>query len=345
MSRRAKPRRQPPPHPPGQKGVAEDPANRLVPNIRVSKSMKPFVNRMRMRVKDLDLTDPDAADRLNQSRQEMANILKKKKISATKANQIIAETLDAAANHHLESLRRDQNLEDLAQANITLNRLIEHVECLARSLAKLPRPTRSELNKIMAGLNWPQFDTEVFAEFMHAILAFLSDLHPSRFTADARSSIIDARRSSNDPVVSKIARTAPLAMIELWDTIPAATRTQVESDSRAWASRKRRSVIGFLDHLVALLDQHRERIGRGRHSAIERRYVQVVEEIWRRHGLGADVGLAFDHLKGDKGKNIESRFQRFGRLALEAVGDRSGVSRWQVSKVKSRLKMSRKVSK
>jgi hypothetical protein len=104
-------------------------------------------------------------------------------------------------------------------------------------------------------------------------------------------------------------------------------------------------VIGFFDHLVALLDQHREKIGRGQHLAIEARYVQAVEAIWRRHGLEADVGLAFDHLKGDKGKNIESRFQRFGRLALEAVGDRSSVSRWQVSKVKSRAKMAGKESK
>jgi hypothetical protein len=120
VSRPANPGHQLPSDLAGQKGVAEDSDNRLVANARVSKTMKPFVNRMRMRVKDLDLTDPDAADRLNQARQEMANILKKKKISGTKANQIIAETLDAAANHHLESLRRDQNLEDLAQANRNL---------------------------------------------------------------------------------------------------------------------------------------------------------------------------------------------------------------------------------
>jgi hypothetical protein len=345
VSRPSDPGRQPPPAPPGQKGVAEDPDNRLVPNLRVSKSMKPFVNRMRMGVKDLDLTDPGAADRLAQARQEMANILKKKKISSNKANQIIAETLDAAANHRLESLRRDQNLEALAQANRNLNRLIEHVECLARSLAKLPRPIKGELNKIMAGLNWRQFDTEIFAEFMYAILAFLSDLHPSRFTADARSSIVDARRSSNDPVATKVDRTAQPAIIELWDTIPAATRTQVESGLRVWASCKRRSVIGVLDHLVALLAQHREKIGRGRHLAIEGRYIEVVEAIWRRHGLGSDVGLAFDFFKRGQGKNIESRFQRFSRLALAAVGDQSSVSRWQILKVKSRAKNPGKSSK
>jgi hypothetical protein len=341
----SRPSRQPPPVPPDQKAVAEDPDNRLVPNTRVSKAMRPFVNRMRLGVKDLDLTDPGVADRLGQARLDMWNILKKKKISQTHANRIIAETLNAAANHCLESQRRDQNLENFEQADSNLDRLIDHIERLARSLSKLSRPTKNELNTIMASLNWRQFDTEVFSEFIHAILAFLSVLPPSRFTADTRSSIIDARRSSNDPAVTKIDRAAPPAIMELWDTIPAATRTQVESSLRAWASSKRRSVIWLLDHLVALLDQHREKIGRGRHPALEGSYVQAVEAIWRRHGLGAGVGLAFDCLKGDKGKNIESRFQRFSRLALAAVGDQSSVSRWQVLKVKSRAKRPGKSSK
>jgi hypothetical protein len=100
--------------------------------------MKPFVNRMRLRLKALDLTDPDAAARLDQAQEDMWSILKKKKISRIIANQIIAETLDAAVNHRLESLRRNQNLKHLAQANSNLNRLIKHVERLGRdSLASI----------------------------------------------------------------------------------------------------------------------------------------------------------------------------------------------------------------
>ena len=125
----------------------------------------------------------------------------------------------------------------------------------------------------------------------------------------------------------------------------APTRTQMESNLRASASVKKGSAIGFLKHLVVLLKQYREKIGRGRHLAIAVGYVQAVEAIWRRHGLGSQVGLAFDYLKGDKGENVESRFQRFGRLALAAVGDQSGVSRWQVKKVKLRAKMFDKQSK
>jgi hypothetical protein len=151
--------------------------------------------------------------------------------------------------------------------------------------------------------------------------------------------IVESLRSSNDRVATKINRTAPPAVVELWDTIPAATRTQTESNLRGSASVKKSSAIQFLKHLVVLLKRHREKIGRGRRLAIEVGYVQAVEAIWRRHGLGSRIGLAFDYLKGAKGENIESRFQRFGRLALAAVGDRSGVSRWQVTKVKLRAKI------
>jgi hypothetical protein len=321
---------------PDQKRAAEDPGSRVVPNLRVSQRMKPFINRVRLRFKDLDLTDPGMAARLDQAREDMWSILNKKKISRTIANQIIAETLDAAVNHRLESLRRDQNLKDLAQANSNLNRLIKHVEGLAQLFAKLPRSTKDELNKITTDLNWRLFDTECFAEFMHAILDVLRGASGSRFAAEAHSLIVQSLRSSNDRVATKIDRTAPPAIVELWDTIPAATRTQVESKLRASASGKKRSAIGFLKHLTVLLEQHREKIGRGRHLAIEGDYVRAVEAIWRRQGLGSQVGLAFDHLKGDKGQNVESRFQRFGRLALDAVGDKSGVSRWQVKKIKLR---------
>jgi hypothetical protein len=62
--------------------------------------------------------------------------------------------------------------------------------------------------------------------------------------------------------------------------------------------------------------------------------------VWQRRGLESKVGLAFDFLLGKNGKNVESAFQRFGRLALAAVGDRSNISRWQVAKFKSQAKKS-----
>ena len=86
MSRQADRRQHPPANPADQRGVAADPDSRLVPNIRMSKFMKPFVNRMRLRLKDLDLTDPGAAARLDQAQEDMWSILKRMKTSRTVAN-------------------------------------------------------------------------------------------------------------------------------------------------------------------------------------------------------------------------------------------------------------------
>lgn len=54
-----------------QKG-AED---RLVKAFRVSKKMRPFVARVRTRIDDLDLTDPERASKFESSCEEMRSIL------------------------------------------------------------------------------------------------------------------------------------------------------------------------------------------------------------------------------------------------------------------------------
>jgi hypothetical protein len=79
VSHPADPGHQPPANPPDQKAVAEVSRDRLIPNTLVSKRMKPFVNRMRSRLKALDLTDPEAAAQFNQAQEEMWSILKKRK--------------------------------------------------------------------------------------------------------------------------------------------------------------------------------------------------------------------------------------------------------------------------
>ena len=54
--------------------------DRLVKAFRVSKKMRPFASRMRMRIDSLDLTDPARASQFARSREEMRSILAKKKI-------------------------------------------------------------------------------------------------------------------------------------------------------------------------------------------------------------------------------------------------------------------------
>ena len=123
MSHPAEPSHQPPANPPDQKGVAEDPDSRLMANARrIQDDEAVRQPDAHCKLQDLDLADPDAADRLQPiPGRKCANILKRMKISRTKANQIIAETLDAAVNHRLESLRRGSKSRAISRRPTSLS--------------------------------------------------------------------------------------------------------------------------------------------------------------------------------------------------------------------------------
>src|SRR5215831_17265954 len=86
---------------------------------------------------------------------------------------------------------------------------------------------------------------------------------------------------SKDPEVARISRTAPPVIVELWETIPAETRRQLEAGFRNWQPPARRSMIEFLNHAVFLLESFRPVLKRGRLPAIERHFAQRVAGIWR----------------------------------------------------------------
>ena len=105
--------------------------DRLIKPFLVSKKMRSFVERMRLRAKDLDLADPERAAEFESSRETMGRILKKKKISNRDAEKIIEQTLDAAADHQLERLRRDRFVHELERSRKDLRRLNKHIDHLA----------------------------------------------------------------------------------------------------------------------------------------------------------------------------------------------------------------------
>jgi hypothetical protein len=86
LSHPADPSPQPPANPPDQK--AEDSDQRLVKPLRVSKKMRSFAHRMRMRSEDIDITDPASASEFECCSEIMRNILTKKKISKKDADRI-----------------------------------------------------------------------------------------------------------------------------------------------------------------------------------------------------------------------------------------------------------------
>jgi hypothetical protein len=295
--------------------------------------MHPFVHRMRMRAQDIDLADPAAASKFGSCTEAMRKILTKKKISKSDAEKIVAQTLEAAVDHQLEGLRRDWVIHDLERSKKDLRRLIKHMGQLAYAISELPPLSKAKLNKLIGKQNWAHFDTEIFCELMDLMQDSLSMLAPARVANNARSIIRDSFRAPKNPAVTQIVRTAPPAITELWEIIPAETRAGVEAEIQCWTPPKRGQVIGFLNRFVGLLEKHRPTVAGGRRRAIVRRYLQNVGEIWRSFGL--NVGRAYD---GSKIESVESSFQRFTRLALLAVGDSSGISTRQILNLKSTLR-------
>jgi len=300
---------------------------RLHENFKVTTPMKPYANRIQLRV-------AHNKRRLENARREMTHLLTKKKVRRELAQQAVIQALDIAADHQLEALRRSQNLTELTRSQISLERLLEQLDALKHEISKLPPLAKVKFNKIVAGQDWENFDTETFSELIHAMIDALST--SSAITDKARSAIIEPLRASKHPAVAQIIRTAPPTTLDLWDVIPAQTRTRVEAKLRTWVPSSQRPANEFLNRLISLLERCRPRPRKGRRHAIERRFGRRLASIWR--GLGLHVGRAFD---GESGRHVESSFQRFARLALTNVGDDSRISNRQIESLKATLQRPR----
>jgi hypothetical protein len=296
---------------PKDQETANDP---LAKPLHVSKQMRPYIKRMRLGTKDLELSDPTTASQFERNSQEMRGILAAAKIPSAKMKDAIEQTLDAAVDHRLQGTRQQDRRRDRLYAKDTVKKLIERLTELAAAIAKLPPTAKKRLNTIVASHTKEFFDTETFAAIINDIAVALPKLEPRRRGQDAFDVI--------DQPIAGIVRTAPPEIIDLWEIMSAATRQQIEQKLRRSAAKK--SAIDFLRQLVLLLKRFSPRSGAGRRT-IQRQYIERVGKIWR--ALGLRVGRAYD---GSKGKSVESRFQRYCRLALAAVGDSLQISGRQI---------------
>jgi hypothetical protein len=306
---------------------------RLHKNFRIDSRFKPYANRLRVRLEHLDLTDPVEELRLNQARIEMSKILVKKGIPDDLLQYAVAQALDIAADHQFENLRRDESLARRDQSENARRRLIKQLRILAQTIAKLPPVAKSKLNKIMTKQKWEDFDTEMLDQLVRAMVDALSESSPKCTADKAVGAIRESHRAFSDPVVDKIIRTAPPVILELWEFIPAETRTQVEAGLRTWQPPTRRNTMEFLSHIVTLLETREPRSKRGRRPAIEQRLAQRLASIW--HDLGLHVGRAHNGRS-----DCQSVFQRFSRVALGAVHDYSRLSGRQITTLKLQTKRS-----
>ena len=234
--------------------------DRLVENFRVSKKMRPFVDRMRLRVKDFDRTDPARDSQFTHRGNQMMAILIKKKIPAAKAKRAINRTLEIAADHQLQRLRQKENQQDRARSARNVCRLILRLQELVEVIAKLSPVSKRKLNAIIAEHTLLFFDTETYADLIRAIADALVKLSPKSLPRRALDVI-------HPPGIAGIARSE---LVELWETMPAATRSLVEDEVRR--SPAKRSAIKFFQQLVVLLNTHMPRANRWAKSNVRGRW-------------------------------------------------------------------------
>jgi len=272
-----------------------------------------------MRLKDFDRSDRIRNANFAYCEIEMRAILAKKKIADDKAKRAINKTLEIAADHQLQPLRQNKNLQDRLQSARNVRTLIKRLQELTEVIAKLPPVSRGKINAIVARHAAQFFDTETFADLIEATANTLATLSPRRRAQHALD-VID------QPVVG-VTGTAPSKLVELWETMSAETRRLVEEEVRHSTAPK--SAVKFFRQLATLLNKHLPRAKSERRRTLQRQYIQRVEAVWA--SLGLKAGRAYDP---DQDKNIESRFQRFASLALAAVGGYAVISRRQIAELK-----------
>jgi len=295
------------------------PDDHLIKNFQISKKMRPFANRMQLRLKNLDWTNPATANQFESSRDEMKKILAKKKIPEAKANWATTQTLEAAADHQLDMLRRDM----MHKRSRDVTKLVALLERLASAVSKLSPQSEGVLDKIVAKHMKGFFDTETLSALVYAAAEALPKLSPRRWASAACNVIYEPVK------VAGIARTAPPEILTLWKCMPSTTRIQVEQELRR--SMQCKSITELLRNLIVLLEKFYPLSGAGRRRAIEYLFAQRARKIWE--SLGLKVGRAFDGCH--QMRSIDSSFQRFCNAALAAVGDRSKISGRQIINLKA----------
>jgi hypothetical protein len=296
------------------------------PSYAPAHLMTTYVDRLRPKLRDLDLSSPEMKSWLESGRAEMVNILVAKKISKRIAEWVVAQTLDLAVYQQLEELRRANLRSGLVVARESLSTLNRNVDRLVQAILKLPAASRTKLNKIMAQQDWEHFDTETFSELILTIQAASSSLSPTCFAIELRSTIEQsASKVSKDTAVMEVGRTGPPAILELWDMLPSKTRVQLEEHIRN--SPPPTSALRFFQELASALA--RCRVNFGQSHPVEFAFAERVARLWAK--LDLNIGRAYDF---NELRHVESYFQKFCRIALTVIGDHSRISDRQISHLK-----------
>ncbi len=259
---------------------------------------------------------------------EMMEILIGRRVPRVAANEAIFKTIEAAAEHQLSSFRLDRLRTKDEQSRKELDRLFCKLRSLNSALSRLPPIARGKLNKrVCAVLSRQPFDTEVFIEVIETTIDILQELSPKRLADEARS-VIEMPTSFivKDVEFFPMPRRPPL--IEYWESVPAASRVEVERIMRN--SRSPTSLVGWLTSLIELLGQ--ERPVRRRARSVDRQFGLRVASILAPLNI-KPTGLYSAYAESQVG----SIFQRYCNAALSAFGDDRRISRRQITNLKTAI--------
>jgi hypothetical protein len=253
-----------------------------------------------------------------------------KKIPERSARLAVSEALNIATNYSLAPSRRAENIDRLRGATGRLDLLIQATERFAQLVSGLSPQSKRKLNEVMSQ-DLRNFDSEVFTNIIRVVMDKLPGMSPAVTAEKARLVLSDAGSGApKDPALAQIPREVP-KILDLWETIPAQARTQVEAEVRSRSACK--SVVQFFWSLASALQSSYPQLTRGWRPATEQSFARNVAAIWCR--LGLRPGLAY--FGGDKDKpgcHRPSSFQRFCDLAFTAVGQKSRISKRQVANLK-----------
>ena len=314
-------------------------AGRLLEPFRISIAMHPYVLRLRLRGSDFDFgATPERAAALTKSIGEMRRLLLENgRVPAIVADRAIQKTLQAAFDFQLADLQCRSLKAMEARSRATLDHLIRDLRELSEAIARLPATSKGQLNKrVFAKIDQAPFDSEVFIDVMETIAQVLSEVGPRRLADDSLSLIYpDLGTASRSPI------------IDAWEAMPAVTRVKVEIMVQGNRSRL---LVTWLADFANLLEQERPVRKRGAPRALSQVFVSRIATIWRT--LGLKVGLAYNfclHPANEdsigRGGRVQSRFQRYCRAALTAVGDPRVISARQVVNYKKNTGATRSKAK
>jgi hypothetical protein len=257
---------------------------------------------------------------------EMREILIGRQIPRVAADEAIFKTLKAAAEHQFSSFRLDRLRTNGEQSEKEIDRLICKLRSLSGAISRLPPIARGKLNeRVYAVLSREPFDTEVFIEVIETTKEILQDLSPKILADDARS-MIEMPTSFIMKGVEFFPMPGSPPLIAYWESVPAATRVEVERIMRKSGSRT--SLVGWLNSLAELIDQ--ERPVRKRAPLVDRKFTLRVASIL------APFNIRPTRLYSAYAEcQVGSIFQRYCNAALAAFGDNRRISGRQISNLKT----------